>query len=314
MIGVLKHINPRLVALSILLLVANYCFSQQAPHYAQYLYNMQVINPAFVGSKSDFNATLLTRQQWINVEGAPETTTFSVNTRINSGFGFGATVISDKIGLVNNTSVNGDLSYTIATSEYGRLAFGVKAGLAFFNSDLASGVTVDNEVYASRTGTYSNLGFGFLYTNEYFFVALSVPNIFTTPVFRLQNDLQTVTDLENGNYFFSGGAIIKLSKFNDIVFKPSTLIKYTPSLPVSVDLNANFIYNKTYEAGLSYRYSNSISAMFALTLNEKLRIGYAYENQLNSIGNNFNTHELILRIDLKLNRNKRWLYEDCCYF
>ena len=314
MIGYLKHINPRLFLILFMFASANYGFGQQQPHYAQYLYNMQVINPAFVGSKSDLNVTLLRRQQWVNVEGAPETTTFSANTRVNSGFGFGTTVISDKIGLLDNTSVNGDLSYTLPVSEFGRLSFGVKTGLSFFNNNLASGTTVDNEVYASRTGTYGNLGFGFLYTNQHFFAAFSVPNIFATPVFTLQQNFETVTDLENGNYFFSCGAFINLSKFSDIVFRPSTLIKYTPNLPLSVDINANFIYNKTYEFGLSYRYTNSISAMFALNINEKFRIGYAYENQLNAIGNNFNTHEIILRLDLKLNRNKRWLYDDCCYF
>jgi type IX secretion system PorP/SprF family membrane protein len=288
--------------------------AQQAPHYAQYFYNMQVLNPAFVGSKSDLNAALLTRRQWINVEGAPETSTFSVNTRINSGFGFGATVISDKIGLVDNTSLNFDVSYTIPTSEFGRLSFGVKSGIAFFNNDLASGITVDDEVYASTTGQYGNLGFGFLYSSKDFYVGLSTQNLFESPVFRLQDDIQTVKGLERGNYFLTGGMSIELSKFSDVVFRPSTMIKYTPTLPLSVDINANFIFNSKYEVGVSYRHQNSLSAMVSLIINEKFRIGYAYENYLSSIGQNLNSHELILRIDLKLERNKRWLNLDCCYF
>ena len=158
---IIKHINIthtlKLAIVSFMLLNMMVTNAQQAPHYAQYKYNMQVLNPAFVGSKSDFNATLLTRQQWINVEGAPETTTFSVNTRLNSGFGLGATVISDQIGLVDNTDINLDVSYTVPTSEYGRLALGIKGGMAFFNNDLASGITVDNEVYASTSGDYGNL-------------------------------------------------------------------------------------------------------------------------------------------------------------
>ncbi|AFU67350.1 membrane protein, Bac_Flav_fam_1 family [Psychroflexus torquis ATCC 700755] len=297
-----------------LLLNVFFVNAQQAPHYAQYFYNMQVLNPAFVGSKSDLNAALLTRRQWINVEGAPETSTFSVNTRINSGFGFGATVISDKIGLVDNTSLNFDVSYTIPTSEFGRLSFGVKSGVAFFNNDLASGITVDDEVYASTTGQYGNLGFGFLYSSKDFYVGLSSQNLFESPVFRLQDDIQTVRGLERGNYFFTGGMSIELSKFNDVVFRPSTMIKYTPTLPVSLDINANFIFNKKYEIGASYRHQNSLSAMVSLIVNEKYRIGYAYENYLSSIGQNLNSHELILRIDLKLERNKRWLNLDCCYF
>lgn len=288
--------------------------AQQAPHYAQYMYNMQVLNPAFVGSKSDFNATLLTRQQWINVDGAPETTTFAVNTRLNSGFGIGATVISDKIGLANNTGLNLNVSYTVPTSEFGRLAFGVKSGISFFNNDLASGITVDNEFYASTSGQYGNLGFGLLYSSRNYYVGLSVQNLFKSPVFRLQDDIQTVKGLERGNYFLTGGMTVNLSRYNDIVFFPSTMIKYTPTLPISIDVNSNFIFDKKVEIGVSYRLQNSISGMVALIFNEKFRVGYAYENYLTAIGQNFNTHEIILRIDLDLKRNNRWLFLNCCDF
>jgi len=300
--------------LSLLFLYVIIANAQQAPHYAQYMYNMQVLNPAFVGSKSDLNATLLTRQQWVNVDGAPETTTFSVNTRLNSGFGIGATVISDKIGLVDNTGLNLDISYTVPTSEFGRLAFGVKSGISFFNNDLADGITVDNEVYASTSGQYGNLGFGLLYSSRDYYVGLSVQNLFKSPVFRLQDDIQTVEGLERGNYFLTGGMAVELSKFNDIVFFPSTMIKFTPTLPISIDMNANFVFDKKFEVGVSYRLQNSLSAMAAIIVNEKVRIGYAYENYLTAIGQNLNSHEIILRIDLNLRRNKRWLYLDCCYF
>lgn len=314
LISLKSILNLKACLLGVMLLQSFFAMAQQAPHYSQYIYNMQVLNPAFVGSKSDLNAALLTRRQWLNVDGAPETSTLSVNTRLNSGIGIGATVISDKIGLVDNTDVNLDVSYTVPLSQYARLSFGVKSGMAFFNNDLASGVTVDNELYASTTGQYGNLGFGFLYTNTRFFAGISVQNLFKSPVFRLQNDIQTLRGLEEGNYFFTGGMSIPLSKFKDIVFIPSTMIKYTPTLPISVDLNANFVYQGIIEAGVSYRYQNSVSAMAALVIKGKYRIGYAYENYLATIGQNLNSHELILRIDLKLKRNKRWLYLDCCYF
>lgn len=304
----------KIVFLSLMFLDVLAINAQQAPHYAQYMYNMQVLNPAFVSSKSDFNATLLTRQQWINVDGAPETTTFSVNTRLNSGFGVGATVISDKIGLVNNTGLNLNVSYTVPLSEFGRLAFGIKSGISFFDNNLASGITVDNEVYASTSGQYGNLGFGLLYSSKDYYVGLSVQNLFESPVFRLQDDIQTVKGLERGNYFLTGGMAVDLSRYNNIVFYPSTMIKYTPTLPISIDLNTNFVFDKKLEVGVSYRLQNSLSGMVALIFNEKFRVGYAYENYLTTIVQNFNTHEIILRIDLDLKRNNRWLFLDCCDF
>lgn len=289
-------------------------YAQQVPHYTQYMYNMQVINPAFVGSKSDLNATLLSRGQWINVDGAPETTTFSVNTRLNSGFGFGGTVISDKIGLLDNTSVNMDVSYTVPTSQNGRLALGLKGGISFYNNDLASGTTVDNEVYASRSGQFGSFGFGLLYSTRKHFVGLSAQNLFESPMFNVQDDFQSITGLERGNYFLTGGMAISLSKFNDILFIPSTMIKYTPTLPISIDLNTNFKFNKLFEIGVSYRHQNSVSAMASVILYDKIKIGYAYESYFTNVVQNLSSHEIILRIDLNLKRNKRWLFLNCCQF
>jgi type IX secretion system PorP/SprF family membrane protein len=288
--------------------------AQQVPHYAQYMYNMQVLNPAFVGSKSDLNATLLSRGQWINVDGAPQTTTFSLNTRLNSGFGLGTTVISDQIGLLDNTNINLDVSYTIPTSQNGRLALGLKGGIAFYNNDLVSGITVDNEVYASTSGQFFDLGFGMLYSTNKYYVGLSAMNLFESPMYFLGNDLSSIKGLERANYFLTGGTVFDISKFGDVKFLPSTMIKYTPTLPISIDLNANFRFNNVFEVGVSYRHQNSVSAMASVILYNRIRIGYAYENYFTTAVQNLNSHEIILRIDLKLNRKNKWLFLDCCSF
>ena len=39
--------------------------AQQDPHYTQYMYNMNVINPAYAGSKESISGGLLYRQQWV---------------------------------------------------------------------------------------------------------------------------------------------------------------------------------------------------------------------------------------------------------
>ncbi len=288
--------------------------AQQVPHYAQYMYNTQVLNPAFVGLRSDFNATLLSRGQWVSVAGAPQTTTFSMNTRLNSGFGLGGIVISDQIGLLDNTNVSLNVSYTIPTSQNGRLALGLKGGLGFYNNDLASGITVDNEVYASTSGQFFDLGFGMLYSTNKYYVGLSAMNLFESPMFFIDDDVSTIKGLERANYFLTGGTVFDISKFGDVKFLPSTMIKYTPTLPISIDLNANFRFNNVFEVGVSYRHQNSVSAMASVILYNRIRLGYAYENYFMNAVQNLNTHEIILRIDLKLNRKNKWLFLDCCSY
>ena len=311
MINTHTQISPNFISVLLLILLNLVSHAQQAPHYTQYIYNMQILNPAFVGAKADLSISLLSRKQWIGVEGAPETSTFSINGRVKNGFGFGATLINDQLGLFKSTNMNIDASYTIPTSQYGRLSFGLKGGMTIFNNNNANGITTDNEVYPSTKGQFPNIGFGGLYYNNRFFIGFSIPNLLSAPSFRTIEATNTI-EFNNINYFMVAGSHFKLS--DEILFKPTTIIKYTPTLPLSIDLNSNFIYKNKIETGLSYRYKNSMSAFFALIIKEKYRIGYSYEYQLANYGSNLSSHEIILRIDLNLNRNMRWLFHNKCFF
>ena len=310
MINKRKHIITSFVSACLFLFFNSY-YAQQAPHYSQYIYNMEVLNPAFVGSKADLSISLLSRQQWVGVEGAPETKTFSIGGRIKDGFGLGATLINDQLGLFKSTNMNIDASYTIPTSRYGRVSFGLKGGMTIFNNNTAIGITPDNDVYPSTRGRFPTVGFGGLYYNSRLFVGLSIPNILKSSSFRTV-DTPTTVEFNDANYFMIAGAIFNLTE--NILFKPTTIIKYSPTLPISIDLNANFTYKNKIETGISYRYKNSVSALTALIVKEKFRIGYAYEYQLATYGANLSSHEIILRFDFNLKRNTRWLFHNRCYF
>ena len=287
-------------------------YAQQTPHYTQYLYNMQVLNPAFIGARADLSISFLSRQQWVGIEGTPKTQTFSINGRTISGFGFGATVINDQIGLANSTNINLDASYTVPTSQYGRLSFGLKGGLTFFSNNLSNGITPDNDVYASNDGKFPNIGFGALYYNKKFFLGLSIPNLLKSTQFQTLESFNTNESVNNRNYFLATGAIYNLTK--NFKLKPTTILKYSPTLPVSIDINTNVVYRDIIETGISYRYNKSITTLFAVIINKKYRIGYSYDYRLASYGSNLSSHEITLRFDFDLKRNKRWLFSNNCYF
>ena len=287
-------------------------YSQQLPNYTQYLYNMQILNPAYVGARAELSMSLLSRQQWVGVPGAPVTRTFSINGRTQNGVGIGATVVNDKIGLSESTNFNVDASYTIVTSQYSRLSFGLKGGITTYSNNLANGITVDSEVYASTSGNFPNVGFGAFFYSRKFYMGLSIPYLLETPQFYIEDNLKETRLADNANYFLTTGAIFELT--DNILFKPSTMVRYTSNLPISIDLNANFLYRDIIETGISYRYQNSISALFALIVNKKFRVGYAYDYKLQTLGNNLSSHEIIFHIDINLKRNTRWLAHNKCYF
>ncbi|WP_339659662.1 type IX secretion system membrane protein PorP/SprF [uncultured Polaribacter sp.] len=287
-------------------------YTQQLPNYTQYLYNMQIVNPAYVGSRADLSMSLLTRQQWVGLAGAPITNTFSINGRTDNGLGFGVTIVNDKIGLSESTNINIDASYTIITSQFGRLSFGLKGGLTDFSNNLAIGITPDSDVYASTNGSFPNVGFGAFFYNKRFYMGLSLPYILETPQFYMDKNADETSFITNPNYYFSTGALFKISE--NVLFKPSTMVRYVSNLPVSIDLNANFLYKEVIETGVSYRHENSVSALFALIIKEKYRIGYAYDYKFSVIGGNLSSHEIIFHLDFDLHRSSRWILHNKCYF
>lgn len=97
--------NKIYLAIIALLVSISDSYAQQDPHYTQYMYNMNVINPAYAGSKENLSMGLLYRKQWVNLDGAPSTFTFSGHAPVGKNVGMGLSVISDEIGPVKENNV-----------------------------------------------------------------------------------------------------------------------------------------------------------------------------------------------------------------
>lgn len=286
--------------------------AQQIPHYTQYLYNMQIINPAHVGLKSDLNLSLLSRQQWAGVEGAPITNTFSVSGRTFNKLGVGFSVVNEQIGFTQLNNLNLDASYALPISRKATIALGLKLGIAMFDNNFSQAITSDNDTYESFNGRHPNIGFGVVYYTDNYFIGASIPYILDTPVFKTASYINSSLDINYQNFFITAGAVLKLSEH--LNYKPSIILKNTENLPITFDVNSNLVYRDLIEGGVSYRYKNSLSVVFAVLLNKKYRVGYAYDHRLATFGENLSSHEIILTVDLNLNRNSRWLETKKCPF
>lgn len=296
----------------IVLLSSKNLKAQQIPHYTQYLYNMQIINPAHVGLKSDLNLSLLSRQQWAGVKGAPITNTFSVSGRTLRRLGLGFSVVNEKIGFTSLNNVNLDASYSLPLSQKATISLGLKFGIAMFDNNYSQAITSDNDSYESFSGRHPNVGFGIVYYKSNYFISASIPYLLDTPVFKTASYLDSEINLNYQNFFLTAGAVFELSE--NVEFKPSLIVKNNENLPITFDINSNLVYRDLVEGGISYRYENSLSVIFAVLLNNKYRVGYAYDHKFATFGDNLSSHEIILTVDLDLNRNSRWLETRKCPF
>lgn len=274
--------------------------AQQDPHYTQYMYNMNVINPAYAGSKENLSFGLLYRKQWVDIEDAPSTFTLSGSSPVGKNVGIGLSVISDKIGPVEENNVYGDFSYTLNLGGEHRLALGLKAGATFHKVGLYDQVysnvpDADDPAFAENTNnTFLNIGTGlFYYTNKYY-VAFSVPNMLKSTHLDYNGKKFGTESL---HYFLTGGYVFDLNP--NLKFKPFTMIKSAFDAPVSVDVSTNFLFYEKFEIGATYRLEDSFGAMVNYAISPNLRIGYAYDHIVSDLNvTTPSSHEVILLFDL----------------
>ncbi|WP_322550922.1 type IX secretion system membrane protein PorP/SprF [Flavobacterium psychraquaticum] len=274
--------------------------AQQDPHYTQYMYNMNVINPAYAGSKENLSIGMLYRKQWVDIEDAPTTFTLSGHSPVGKNVGLGLSVISDKIGPVEENNIYGDFSYTLNLGGEHKLAFGIKAGITLQQvglfSDIYTTLPQPNDPAFSEdtNNSYFNLGSGLFYYTDKYYVAFSVPNMMKSK--HLDFDGREFGS-EVSHYFLTGGYVFDLSQ--NVKFKPFFMMKSAFNAPTSLDVSTNFLFNEKFEAGLTYRLDDSFGAMVNYAITPSLRIGYAYDHIVSDLNvTSPSSHEFILLFDL----------------
>lgn len=279
--------------------------AQQDPHYTQYMYNMSVMNPAYAGSKESLSGGLLYRKQWVDIEDSPSTGTLFLHSPVGKNVGLGLSVISDKIGPVEENNVYADFSYTLNLGGEHKLAFGMKGGATFHNvglySDIGNGRVPDADDPAFSediSRTYLNIGAGlFYYTNKYY-IALSVPNMLKSKhldINRSGEELKFGT--ESLHYFLTGGYVFDLSPNTKL--KPSAMLKSAFNAPLSVDGSLNVMFFDKFELGATYRLDDSFGGMVNYAITPNLRIGYAYDHIVSDLKvTTPASHEIMLLFDL----------------
>ncbi|HBR53435.1 MAG TPA: type IX secretion system membrane protein PorP/SprF [Flavobacteriaceae bacterium] len=271
--------------------------AQQDPQYTQYMYNMNVVNPAYAGSKESLSLTALYRKQWSGLDGAPETFTFSGHSPISDKVGLGLSAVKDELGPISETNVYADFSYTLEVGDNTKLALGIKAGATFHDVGLTSLELQDpGDPFFSQdiNNTYPNIGTGAFLYGENFYVGLSVPNLLSS-VHLDENGLKYGN--ETNHYFLTGGYVFQVSE--NVKLKPSVLAKSAFDAPLSLDGNLNALFYDRFEIGASYRLDDSFSGLVGFQVTEYIRVGYAYDRVISEIeAVASSSHEIILSFDV----------------
>lgn len=286
--------------------------AQQDAQYTQYMYNTIAINPAYAGSRGVFSIGALHRSQWVGLDGAPVTQTLNFHTPVSNRVGIGLSIVNDEIGNGTNqdTYFDAAFSYTIPTSETGKLSFGLKAGGHFLNVDFAKlrNYGAESNLPNIDHKFSPNFGAGVYYHTQQFYAGLSVPNFLQTEHFdNSGSNSSSFLAQERMNFYFITGYVFDLNP--NLRFKPAALVKAVKGAPLQLDASANFLINNKFSLGAAYRWDAAVSLLAGFQISDQFMLGLAYDRETTDLGaTRFNdgSFEVFLRYEF-LTRYKKVL-------
>lgn len=274
-------------------------FAQQEPQYTQYMFNTVSVNPAYAGTREALNVLLLSRLQWIGMEGAPRTYDFTVHTPITKyKMGLGLSLVSDSYGPVSNQYLNLSYAYRINITEKTVLSMGIKGGIYNYHVNLTGLNFGEADAYINENPEQKflpNAGMGLYLFSDRYYAGASVPRLIQTDLNGEQTTAGTLGDLKR-HYYFMGGLIFDLS--SELVLKPSIINRFVEGAQSSTDFTTQLLIRDTYWAGVSYRYDEAIALLAGVQVNNQLMFGYSYDFQQSELSTfNNGSHEIVISYD-----------------
>lgn len=268
---------------------------QQESYYSLYFENMQVINPAFAGSKSKNEFTLLNRNQWTGLSDSPKIMTLSYSYKAKKNIGIGFSVVSDKVFIENQTFAYVDVSYRLKINDKTDFYFGLKAGGNFYKSNVTD-LTIYNDQFDPLWRNFDsfnpNVGAGLYLKNPRFWFSFSIPRLF---LIRRDREINVGSKDRIHTYLAAG---YKFNLTEKISVKPNLIYRKIKAIPSTMDLTLNLNYDNAFEVGYSHRTNSSNSNLIIFHLSNEVSVGLCYDRPfLNRLGGiDLKTYEILIRL------------------
>lgn len=293
----------KILVIGIALSFSNNIKAQNQATLSQYMLYQPFLNPAALGTYNDLSFGLVHRSQWTGFNNAPKTSMVSVNTPLrNTNFSLGLGYQGEEIGVVTSNALFSNLNYRFQVGESSYMSAGISLGVDMFQMrySLLINSQEDPEFgYGANTKNLVNpvARFGLNYFTKDFYVTAYIPNMVKPTVSGSGDEFSVVSslDIKDWHYYVQAGYLMELSNNIDANF--STLVKVSST--VQYDVNAQVVFNKFLGVGVSYRVNSAIVGLANITLNRKVKIGYAYDYAINGLSNvQTGTHEILAIFDL----------------
>ena len=276
-------------------------FAQQDPQYSQYMFNQLAINPAYAGAKEAISTTMFYRDQW-GFDGAPKTGSLTVHSpmrkrKVALGFAF----TNDRIGPKNTNGILGSYAYRIKLGK-GKLSMGLRLGIYQYKYSYGEHdfEEANDQFNAPSTVITYTADAGVYYYTNTTYAGLSMTHLDRG---HLQKPIGSTIDSSRLEYhvFLTGGKAWELSE--KLIFNPSFMLKAVKNSPPTADINLSFLLQQRLWLGISARIKYGIVAYTQFYINNKFKIGYAYDFGINKPARQLgSTHEIMLSYDFSMSK------------
>lgn len=296
----------KILTLFFVVSISGITYSQQMPQTTLYGFNMYGVNPAFAGNNNCTQLAISHLNQWVKVDGAPATSMVSVNTSLGERFGVGGQLLIDKIGMLQQFSGMGTISYGMRFGEH-RLRCGLSLGYNQYRLNPSSAIVFDPLDPIVNSGNQAagafNTDLGLLYTFENLELAAS-----TKQLIHSYSNFGIANSQGYGlRRHFTGYAGYNINVNSNWSLKPSVFLKGINHV-LQADINTSATYKNFLNVGIGLRTQVGLIGRVGITLKDKFTFGYAYEAPMaNMASYSAGSHELIMTMQLckqKRDKNK----------
>jgi type IX secretion system PorP/SprF family membrane protein len=293
--------------ISTFMLLAASTVAQQEKLLTHFIYDKMSINPGSTGLDQGIGATMIYRNQWDKVNGAPNSLLFNLEGNLDRVFtgGAGISFYHDAIGEMkqNNLLLNYSLHVPlqIGGEHQGILGAGVGLGLVNvgFDPQWVPPVTPDDPLLPLATsGGALDLNFGLFWRGNKnamrpYYVGVSATHL-------TQAQIKNV-NYSNARHMFLIGGYTMFDVLGEGKSLDFQMLARTDMVKYSAEINARYLHtlnaqrNTQVYGGITYRVSDGAGLMLGY-VQGPLTVGYSYDMTLNKLRDiSKGSHEIVLR-------------------
>lgn len=278
--------------------------AQELNKLTQYMFNRQYINPGAVGTGvSALNAGIISRFQWVDVEGSPQTYAAWGDYRFpKQRMALGANLEHHRFSITKNTEFSLSYSYLLPISRKFKLGMGLRGGLFSHrtSTDNLSRVWDANDPFANALNVSANflkVGTGFQLYSTDLYIGLVSPDLFVSGQGVLAIDKDKSFFDRSRNYVAYAGGRVKLNETYRLL--PSFIIYSNPLYTTRVDATVQMEITDYFWTGVTYISNKQLALMAGAYVSSRVRLAYSYQFGFDKASPTIlSSHEINLRFAL----------------